>query len=120
MESCTSLRPIRFNDVPRPESMLCRGTKVETRNNVICMVTRPGAGLSEVQIPACPEDLHLQNVQTSSGAYPASYSVGTDDSSQGDRSPTSVAEIKRVVIYRHTVPPVPNMPSWRFTDDSAM
>lgn len=82
--SCTSVRPIGLNDVPHHESILYRGTKVEARDNVIDMVTRLQAGLSKVRIPAGTQDLRfLQNVRTCSGVHPASYSMGTGDSSRG-------------------------------------
>ena len=82
--SCTSVRSIGLNDVPRHESILYRGTKAEGRDNVIGMVTRLQAGLSEVRVPAGTKDLRLlQNVQTCSGVHPASYSMGTGGSSGG-------------------------------------
>jgi hypothetical protein len=82
--SCTSVRPVSLKCVPRQESILYRGSKVEARDNVIDMVTRLQAGPSEVRIPAGTKDLRLlQNVQTCSGVHPASYSVGTGDSARG-------------------------------------
>lgn len=38
--SCTSVRPIVLKDVPRHQSILYRGTKVDVGDNVIGMVTR--------------------------------------------------------------------------------
>jgi hypothetical protein len=54
----------------------------------------------------------LQVVQTTSGVHPASYPVGTGDSSQGvkrpwseaDHSPPTSAEVKKIWIYTSTPP----------------
>ena len=56
-------------------------TKLKRR---ITVVTRPQAGWSRVQIPLQEIFFSSQNIQTSSGAHPANYSMGVRFLSRGD------------------------------------
>jgi hypothetical protein len=71
--------------------MFTHSTSLQFNGSYICLfcawdsidgvVTRLWDEWCEVQIPARARDFFLlQNVQTSPGAYPASYLVGTGDS----------------------------------------
>jgi len=86
-------------------------------DSIVSVVTRLWDEWCEVPIPAGARDLFLlQNVQTSPGAYPASYLVGNGDSFLGikwarhevDQSPTSGDKVKNEWSYSFT----PLMPSW--------